>query len=200
MSDTIREMAEKLRAELQEKVDALKATPQMAEVLSLHRALNGLEESIQRERTTLAEVFGLAVEAGGSSSARRGDVLKAWEFTDMKPLEAAKHYLKKVGEPRMIDDIVAAIRDHGGAPGSVEHLKTALTRSTLDVVKIKGRGDMYGLVEFFPGMKRTGRWGKGKKAGAGNGDEAEEPEDAAEEAEENTAEEAESSGPEEGSE
>lgn len=169
MNDTIQGMATTLRTQLQEKVDAIKATPEMEEILRLHRALNGLEEAIPRERTTLAEVFGLGPEAVGAGtplSFRKTEALKQWEFTGMQPLQAAKHFLKKVGEPRHINEIVSAIRDHGGNPGSVDHLKTALTRSTFDVVKVSD--DMYGPIEAFPHIKRTGRWNK-KKGGTANG-------------------------------
>lgn len=164
MSDTIREMVDTLRRQIGEKVEAIKATPEMAEVLSLHRALNGLEDAIPRDRTSLAELFGLGAEGVPGAPART--LLKPWEFTGKKPLEAAKHYLKVAGEPRSIQDIVTAIKDHGGDPGSVDHLKTALTRSTLDVVKVNE--DMYGLVEHFPHIKRTSRWSK-KKGTGGNG-------------------------------
>lgn len=187
MNDTIQGMATTLLGQLQGKVDAIKATPEMEEILRLHRALNGLEDAIPRDRTTLAEVFGLGPEAAGANPAvsfRKVELLKEWEFTGMQPLQAAKHFLKKVGEPRHINEIVSAIRDHGGNPGSVDHLKTALTRSTFDVVKVSD--DMYGPIEAFPHIKRTGRWNK-KKGGASNGKSQaseDEPEELGEEGEE----------------
>jgi hypothetical protein len=158
VNDTIREMADQLLRELQAKVDALRGTPQMAEVLALHRALNGLEDAVPRERTTLYRVLGLEPE-GDSSGARKVD-LRAWEFTNKTPLQAAKLYLQKAGEPRYLEDIVTAIKSHGGEVGNVEQLATQLTRSTADVVKVKGqKNDMFGLVEHFPGMKRAvGKW------------------------------------------
>lgn len=118
----------------------------------LHRALNGLEDAIPRGRTTLAEVFGLEAATGGVGPSL-GVQLKAWEFTGMAPLVAAKHYLRKMGEPRSFEDIVRAIREHGGNPGSPDHLKTALTRSTFDVVKVSD--EMYGPIEAFPHIKRS---------------------------------------------
>lgn len=165
MNETIQGMAATLMAQLQEKVQSVKATPEMAEILTLHRALNGLEDAIPRGRTSLAEIFGLEETGGGTGDSRR--TLKPWEFTGMGPLQAAKAYLKKVGEPRSIDDIVTAIRDHGGNPGSIDHLKTALTRSTFDTVKVSD--DMYGPIEAFPHIKRTGRWGKKKGTAAASG-------------------------------
>jgi hypothetical protein len=164
MGDEIHEAAGKLLERLQAKVDILKATPEMEEVLKLQRALNAMEELIARPPTTLAEVFGLESVAGGD----RTKSLKPWEFTGMKPLEAAKHYLRKMGEPRMIDDIVDAIRDHGGNPGSVDHLKTSLTRSTLDVVKVNE--EMYGPIEAFKHISRKGK--PKKSAGAAQAAEA----------------------------
>lgn len=94
----------------------------------------------------------------------RNGTKERWEFTGKPPLVAAKTYLRLVGEPRPFDDIVAAIRKHGGDPGSIEHLKTALSRSTLDIVKVPGEDDIYGLLEFFPHIKRQGKRKKGAVA------------------------------------
>ncbi|HVF61061.1 MAG TPA: hypothetical protein VNJ70_14740 [Thermoanaerobaculia bacterium] len=190
MSDTIRAMADQLLGELQTKVEALKSTPQMAEVLALHRALNGLEEVIPRDRTSLAGLFGLGAEAAPAGGRRLQ--LKPWEFKGLKALDAAKLYLKRAGEPQPIQNIVAAIRDHGGDPGSAESLKMALTRSTLEVVKVGE--DIFGLTEHFPHIKRSSRW-KGKKGpvlASLNPDDMVDPDEA-----EEAAEGAESSEPEE---
>jgi hypothetical protein len=167
MSDPIQEAAATVLEQLRAKVQAVKETPEMQEVLRLHRALNALEGLTQAPSTTLAAVFGLGAE--GESMAA-GPIIQRlqltdWEFTGLGPLEAAKKYLKKAGAPRAIGEIVAAINDHGGKAGSVDHLKTSLTRSTLDIVKVND--DMYGLLEHFPHMKRTGK--PKKKAGATNG-------------------------------
>lgn len=171
MSDPIKEAAANLLEQLHAKVQAVKETTEMQDVLKLHRALNALEELTQGAPTTLAAVFGLGAEMVTAGSGVQRLQLKPWEFTGLPPLEAAKLYLKKVGEPKMVDEIVAAINEHGGNAGSVDHLKTSLTRSTLEIVKVPGkvpgRDDRYGLLEHFPHIKRTGK--PKKKAGATNG-------------------------------
>lgn len=185
MSDPIQEMAAKLLEQLHTKVQALKETSEMQEVLKLHRALNALEEITQPGTpTTLASVFGLGAEPEAAGSAVPRFQLKPWEFTGLLPLEAAKKYLKLAGEPRSISDIADAINRHGGSAGSIDHLKTSLTRSTLDIVKVGE--DMYGPIEFFPHIKRSGK--PKKKTGATNGasveeDDGEDVEQPADEAE-----------------
>lgn len=166
MSDTLSGMADELLAQVSEKVLALKATPEMTEVLRLHRALNGVEAAIPRPTTPLAALFGLASEETPVTALRKAQ-LKPWEFTGLKPLEAAKKFLKIAGEPRSIQEIVTAIREHGGNPGSPDHLKTSLTRSTVDVVKVND--DMYGLLEHFPELRRASRWSKKRSSGSNGG-------------------------------
>ena len=150
MSDAIAGAAAEIRRQLKDKVDAVRARPEMAEVLRLHQALNTLETLAAPEApaTSLAEIFGL----DANQVSFRDD-----EFYGVTHLEAAKRYLKKHQKARPFDEIVNAIESHGGGSVDRDQLRTSLTRSTYDIAKVGH--DLYGLVEFY-GIKR----GRKKKA------------------------------------
>lgn len=149
MTNPIQTAADDLKRQLAEKVEAMKSLPAMAEVLKLQQALNALEDVLAVQRTSLAEVFGL--DAGVNVPIRSD------EFYGLSALDAAKKYLKKRGEARPLKEIIEAIRSGGGQPGSETDLRESLSRSTYQIAKV-GQ-DLYGLVEFYPNLKR------GKKKG-----------------------------------
>lgn len=150
MSNPILAAADDLRQKLAEKVEDIKALPEMLEVLKLHQALNALEDVLEAQPTTLSELFGLDT---GSSTPIRPD-----EFYGLSALDAAKKYLKKRGRARPLKEVVEAIKAGGGASTSEEDLRLSLSRSTYEVAKVGE--DVYGLVEFYPNLRR----GKKKKA------------------------------------
>lgn len=143
MSQAIAAAAAEIIQQLQAKVDALKAQPEMAEVLRLHAALNTLESLADVSLTSLASVFGL----DAARTALRRD-----EFFGLSPLEAAKKYLKIRGEARPFDEIVEAIQAHGVGRVDRDQLRMSLSRSTYEIALIER--DVYGLVEFYPGLQR----------------------------------------------
>ena len=147
MANPIQTAADDLKRQLAEKVEAIKALPEMAEVLTLQQALNALEDVLKAQRTTLAEAFGLNKEV---ATAIRPD-----EFYGLSPLDAAKKYLKKRGEARPLSEIIEAIKSGGCSVGKADDLRTSLSRSTYEVAKVGE--DLYGLVEFYKHLKRGGK-------------------------------------------
>jgi hypothetical protein len=148
MSDTIRNTIAELKRQIAEQVAAIKADPKLVEILKLHQAVNTLENLLSERQTPLSEAFGLD---SGTPTVKPG------EFFGLTPLDAAKSYLKRRGEAREFKDIVAAIR-MGGVPIAVseeDQLRVSLGRSTLEVAKIAD--DLYGLLEFYPHVKRGGK-------------------------------------------
>jgi len=161
MDNPLKAAAEQVRQQLQDKVEAIKSDPQMAEVLKLQKGLNSLEDLLGEPHTSLSELFGL-------DSAEVG--IKPGEFYGLEPLDAAKRYLKKRGgAPRSLADILEALKS-GGCPASRDDLRLSLSRSTYDIVK--AGEDLYGLIEYFPHVKR-GR--KKKTNGEKQDDQAGEP-------------------------
>ena len=171
MDDTLKAAADQVKQQLRDKVEAIKADPQMAEVLKLQKGLNSLEDILGEPYTSLSELFGL-------DSAEVG--VKPGEFYGLEPLDAAKRYLKKRGgSPRSLVDIVEALK-MGGCSASRDDLRLSLSRSTYDIVK--AGEDLYGLIEYFPHVKR-GRKKKlndGKQYDQVGESEATEPRDQAE--------------------
>ena len=157
MSEVLRVAAQAIRTQLDEKVAAIKAGPIMDEVLKLKAALNALESVAGDPLTSLAQLFQMdsGSEVGPSPTTVRPD-----EFFGMQPLDAAKKYLKKRGVARAFDEIVSAIRSGGCRVESEDLLRLSLSRSTYEVAKISE--DVYGLVEFYPDLKRE-RGGRKKK-------------------------------------
>jgi len=152
------------RKELEEIVADLKSDPRLSTIRKLHTAMNQLEDLADRPRTSIASLLDFGMSDGGQSTTETRSIsVSPHEFFGMEPLEAAKLYLKKVGPVRksaMFDEIVTAIRSGGGDPGNEDKLRISLSRSTFEVAKISD--DRYGLLEFFPHVKR-GTPGRKKK-------------------------------------
>ncbi|HEY4258284.1 MAG TPA: hypothetical protein VGM66_13810, partial [Candidatus Udaeobacter sp.] len=129
----------------------------MASIVKLHGAINQLEDLAGQKRTSLAMVlnFGTAAEETPDAEQRSAIRVEPHEFYGLDALEAAKRYLHKVGPSRksaLFTDIVSAIKNGGGDPGNEDKLRLSLSRSTYEVAKIGD--DRYGLLEFFPHVKR----------------------------------------------
>jgi hypothetical protein len=99
-------------------------------------------------------LFGIESAGGRDIRVREG------EFYGLEPLDAAKRFLKKKGEAASLDAIIAGIAS-GGVTANKDDLRMSLSRSTWDVAKVGE--DLYGLLEFYPHVRR-GR--KAKKAAA----------------------------------
>jgi hypothetical protein len=155
MSEDLGQATESIRRAIEGLVSELRADRRMAEVLKLHRALNSLEEvSGNQEPTKLSALFGMEAERSAPEPTRP-DV-----FYGMSPLEAAKRYLQTKGVARPLKDILDAIRAGGCKADNEEEVRKSLTRSTYEVAKVGE--DLFGLVSFYPHVKRGG-----KKRGAG---------------------------------
>jgi hypothetical protein len=152
MSSPFEAAAAEVRRQIQEHVDALKAHPSMREILRLHPGLNAIEQLMQQEPTSLGSLLGLGdLTPGGGSPLSR---VRFDDFVGLPPLEAAKKYLKKGTDARPFQEIIDAIKAGNGKVDSEDDLRTGLSRSTLDIVKM---GDRYGLLEHYPHIKRGGK-------------------------------------------
>jgi hypothetical protein len=131
---------------IEKQVEAIQASPEMAQVRKWHQSLIALEDISGDAHTSLAEVFGFNKD---DASPVRFD-----EFVGLSALEAAKKYLKKRDDARPFDEIVEMIEQGGGKVDSKDTLRTQLSRSTVDIIKI---GDRYGALEKYPHVKRGGK-------------------------------------------
>jgi hypothetical protein len=148
-----RNALDQAKADLRDKIDEIKSSPLMSEILELHQALNTLESLLKEPKTSLGELFNLAPEGHGSNIKVRFD-----EFVGLTSLESAKRYLKKCPDARPFSEIAEAIVLGGGKVSDEDDLKTSLTRSTLDIIKI---GDRFGDIDKYPHIKRGGKKKKG---------------------------------------
>lgn len=146
MNEAYRNALDQAKSDLRGKIDEIKSSPLMSEILELHQALNTLEGLLKESRTSLGELFNLAPEGNSSTVKVRFD-----EFVGLTALDAAKRYLKKCADARPFQEIVKAIAEGGGKIGDEEDIRTSLSRSTLDIIKI---GDRYGAIEKYPHIKR----------------------------------------------
>jgi hypothetical protein len=142
MNNSLTNLVNGLKQELERAVAEIKSDQKMSKIFSLHQALNTLEESCGASKTDLADLF-----AFRSSATTRPD-----EFYGVEPLEAAKRFLRKKGMAAAFAEILSAIRSGGCEVGDEEELRVSLGRSTRQVAKIGT--DLYGLVEFYPDLRR----------------------------------------------
>jgi len=149
---------EELRSEVKALADEILTDPRLNEIKRRLTVLNGLEDLEAQPKTVLSTLFNFGEGGKHSDLAIAPD-----EFHGKEPLDAAKRYLEKRGDAgeksALFQDIVAAIRKGGGDPGNEEKLKVSLARSTWDVTKIGE--DRFGLLKFFPEIKRGGKKKKG---------------------------------------
>jgi hypothetical protein len=160
MASSLNETIEKLKSEIGGHITIIKSNPSWAEVEKLYRALGTIEELAEAQHTSLVELFGIS--DGVSSHVR----VKDGEFYGLEPLDAAKRFLKRKGEAATLTVIIDALKT-GGVIANEDTLRMSLSRSTWDVAKVGE--DLYGLLEFYPHVKR----GRGKKAAATTADSGE---------------------------
>jgi len=122
----------------------------MSELIRLHAGLNAIEDLMQTPRTLLSNLLGLGDLIGnGSSPLSR---VKFDDFVGLRDLDAAKKYLdEKCSDARQFQEIVDAIKAGGGKVDSEDALRTGLSRSTFDIVKI---GDRYGSLKHYSSKRR----------------------------------------------
>jgi hypothetical protein len=157
MASSLNETIEKIKSEIGGHVDIIKSNPSWAEVEKLYRALGTIEELAEAPHTSLVELFGIDDGAAGGGKFVR---VKDGEFYGLEPLDAAKRFLKRKGEAATLAAIMDALKT-GGVKADEKDLRLSLSRSTWDVAKVGD--DLYGLLEFYPHIKRGA---KGKKAAA----------------------------------
>lgn len=158
MSDTLMSATEEVRSKVAKLASEILDDPRMGDLRKLLAGLNTLEDLCGQPKTAMASLFNF----GGADKTEVP--IEPHEFYGKEPLDAAKRYLKKRGDAGEISapfgDIVAAIKRGGGDPGNEDRLKVSLARSTWDVAKI---GDeRFGLLEFFPDIKRGAKKKNGR--------------------------------------
>jgi hypothetical protein len=149
MSQALLSAVEELRSSVALLAHAIREDERISEIRKLLSTLNGLEDLCGQERTSLGSI--LSFEESEDAPAR-GPLIQPDEFYGLDALVAAKKFLKKRGKAVPFRDIVAAIKAGGGEPGNEDKLKVSLARSTWDIAKIGE--DMFGLLEFYPHVKR----------------------------------------------
>ena len=134
----------------------------MGEVVKLLPILNGLETLLNHPRTTLGSLFAMdaSADAAGATVALQPD-----EFVHLPALDAAKKYLRMAGKPaRPFNEIVEAIKTHGGEVGREDRLRIQLVRSTSDIKKVGE--DHFGLTIWYPARKGRPVGSANRPAGA----------------------------------
>jgi len=143
MNDTVIKTISELMTQLDEKIDEIKQDARMMEILKLYKTIATLEELAELPVTSLAEVFGFA----NGNAAIRPD-----EFYGLSALEAAKRFIKKRGRACTLDEIQKGIQAGGCSDFRETDLRESLSRSTMSVAKVGN--DLYGLLEFYPHIRR----------------------------------------------
>jgi hypothetical protein len=170
MNETILKTVSELRTQLGEKVEEIKKDERMEDILKIYKTIVTLEELAEVPVTSLADVFGFSE----SNVAIRRD-----EFYGLTPLEAAKRFIKKRGRACTLDEIAGGIRSGGCQDFKEEDLGKSLSRSTMEIAKVGE--DLYGLVEFYPNIRRERKRRTSEKNGSVD-DLKEESKDTAEDA------------------
>jgi hypothetical protein len=158
MSQALMLAVDELRLQARSLAAQIMEDERVAQMRKILAGLNTLEDLCGQPKTSLGSLLNFSTDETPVSSIS----VQPDEFYGLDPLVAAKRFLKKPGKAVPFKEIVTAVRAGGGDPGNEEKLKVSLARSTWDVVKIGD--DLFGLLEFYPHVKR------GKKAKAGNGE------------------------------
>jgi len=98
--------------------------------------------------TVPAATNGPTVQSG--TFGRRSGPVRADEFLGMEPMEAAKAYLRRVGQATDFDEIANAVATGGAVvqgAGWRDRLETSLMRSSKGIIKIGEK--TYGLEDFY---------------------------------------------------
>ena len=156
MSEPLIAAAEEVRRQIQVLAGEILQDGRMAEMRRLLTGLNTLEDLSGQPKTALSSVFNFGEAAATQQETR----IEPDEFYGLDALEAAKRYLKKRGKAVPFTEILAAVRSGGCDVGNEAKLRMSLARSTWDIAKVGE--DRFGLLEFYPHVKRGGK----KKNGA----------------------------------
>lgn len=173
LDQTLREqlqtIASGIRESLETHVAALKSDSKMVEIIETQKNLNKLEEMLGLPKTGLAQIFGLEEASEKLESGAPSSAVELGEYYKIKPLEAAKRYLKKKGKAATLDEIVAGIRA-GGCTVNPANLRKTLSRAVWQVAKVGP--DAFGLVEFYPHIARNRRQNRADAEAASDAAEA----------------------------
>jgi len=160
MTKSLESAVEELRAQIARHVEELQQNEHWREIRKLHAGLGVLEGLCGQPQTELSALLGLSNENAGPK-------ISEWEFAGMQPLDAAKNYLRMIAPKKKaakLDEILKGLEEGGLKGANREDLRISLARSTYEVYKIGD--DLYGLLEFFPHVKRE-RGASKKKAANG---------------------------------
>jgi hypothetical protein len=157
MSDTLIAASEEVKKKIQDLAQQILQDERMAELKKLLTGLNTLEDLCSQPQSQMGSFFDFGQSDAGSSNIRPD------EFYGLEPIQAAKRYLRKIGKSASLRDIVAALKSGGCDPGNDKAFAVSLARSTMEIAKIGD--DLFGLVEFYPHLKRE----RGPRKKKGNG-------------------------------
>lgn len=161
--ESLRIAVSDLKDKIQGLLEELKADPRFSEINKSIAALHSLEDVLGEDRSEIHGLWNSSTTSSIPAPERGAAQFRNDEFYGLESLEAAKRVLRKIGKSTRLADIIAGIKAGGGDPGNEDKLRVSLARSTVEVAKIGD--DLFGLVEFYPHLKR-GTPGRRKKNGA----------------------------------
>ena len=158
MGDELSGAIEALRIKASSQIEALRALPEMGELIKVHAALNTLEGLCGIEPTPLSALFGLD---SAPTAVKKRLLVKVGEYYGKSPLEAAKAYLKAKGEPATLDEIVENLKIGSCEVKNEGDLRVSLGRSTFEIARLNE--DTFGMLDWFPDVKKSRLAGGRKK-------------------------------------
>jgi hypothetical protein len=150
MDDNLNGTIEHLKKKIEDLASVIQSDPRMVEIAKLHKALNTIEELCGSSKTSLAHFLVPNDSPVDSTMAIEVDT-----FFGMKPIIAAKKYLRMKKKAASFNEIVDSLKSGGCPVSDPDKLKISLGRSNTQIAKVDE--DHYGLVEFYPDLKRSRR-------------------------------------------
>ena len=150
MDENLSVAVEALRKKAASQAEILRSSPEMGELIKIHAALNTIEDLCGAERTGLSDLLGVA---NSSKPIQREPLVRVGEFFGKQPLEAAKIYLRKKGQPANFNEIVDNLAFGSCEVVNKNELRVSLGRSTFEIAKLSE--DDFGLLDWYPDVKKT---------------------------------------------
>jgi hypothetical protein len=149
----IMDAVEMLKSKLTELTAGLETDPVWGEVRRVYGLLRSVEDELSLPATDLHTLLNIGHVGGLGPSAV--PVANKFEYAGMNPLAAAKAVLKKIRRIFEYDEIVAALERGGCSLTEPERVKlaTSLTRSTVDVYKVRNQL-AFGWFDYFSNAER----------------------------------------------
>jgi hypothetical protein len=144
-------MRETLEHFKQQRLDKLEEIRQMESTIrQLERALGENQTEFDARPQILAASEQNGISSSSSSTAQRKANIQGDEFFGLSQPEAARRYLKKIGQAVSVDEILEALRRGGCKVGGADPKKVlyiCMVRDTRNFIKLPN--GMIGLRDFY---------------------------------------------------